>query len=42
MNSLKERSPPISPSHKVERIGNIAPVGEIIRQIFINHLKLKS
>jgi hypothetical protein len=41
MYPLKARSPPVPSLRKAERTGNIAPVGEIINQIFIKHLKSK-
>ncbi|MDQ0966792.1 hypothetical protein QFZ20_002195 [Flavobacterium sp. W4I14] len=41
MNPLKGRSPPIPDLRKAEHAGNIAPMGQIIKQFFIKHLKSK-
>lgn len=42
MYPLKERSPPHQILRKAERIGKIAPLREIVKQIFIKHLKNKT
>jgi len=41
MNPLKGRSPPIPHLRKAERVGNTAPVGQMIKKFFIKHLKSK-
>jgi len=41
MYPLKGRSPPVQPLRKAQRVGNIAPIGQMIKQFFINNLKSK-